>query len=259
MSLAVATASSSVRKVSTVTTGPKASSTTTDIPRVHAVQHGRQVVETGVVSRALRAAVRRRSAAARPPDPALDVGVDLVAVRRGDQRARLGGLVERAAQPDALGAADQLVDEALGDRFLDHQPGPGGADLPGVHEGRRSAHCRRRRRSRRRRTPRWGSCRPAPGPPSSRWPAAAAAISRPVASPPVKETRSTSGCSDSGAPASAPAPMHQVGDAGRQAQLLSSSSHGQDGGGGVSSAGLSTKVQPAASAGAIFHAAWSSG
>ena len=45
-------------------------------------------------------------------------------------------------------------------------------------------------------------------------------IARPVASPPVKETRSTRGSVDRSAPAPGPATQHQVGDAGRKPGLV---------------------------------------
>ena len=45
-------------------------------------------------------------------------------------------VVERPAEPDQLGAADQLVDELVVDRLLDDQPGAGRAHLAGVQEHR---------------------------------------------------------------------------------------------------------------------------
>jgi hypothetical protein len=63
-------------------------------------------------------------------------------MRGGDQRPRLGLLVERVTQPDPTGALDELVHEGVMDRLLDNQPGPGRADLSGVqeHRGQRHVH-----------------------------------------------------------------------------------------------------------------------
>ena len=74
----------------------------------------------------------------------------------------------------------------------------------------------------------------------------------------MKETRSTRGSSESGAPASGAGAEHQVADAGRQAGLLEQA-HQVDRVCGVSSLGFSTKVLPAARHGATFHETWSSG
>ena len=135
LSLAIRTASSSSRNVSTVSTGPNDSSWTTDMPAVAAVEHGRQVVEA-VGQRGVVGPARRRSAARRPRRARRDVRLDLLAVRGGDQRAGLGLVVERAAEPDPLGAADELVDELVVDRLLDDQPGTGRAHLARVQEHR---------------------------------------------------------------------------------------------------------------------------
>ena len=89
--------------------------------------------------------------------------------------------------------------------------------------------------------------------------AAAAMIACPVARPPVKETMSTAGCSVSGAPTVGAGAEHEVDHARRQPGL-GEQLHEQDRRcDGVSSLGLSTNVQPAASAGATFHDACSSG
>ena len=100
-------------------------------------------------------------------------------------------------------------------------------------------------------------------PPSSRATrftvgAAAAMIRRPVTMPPVKETRSTSGASVSIGPTRSPAPVTRLATpVGRPTSVSASTSHiAVD---GVSSLGLSTKVFPAASAGATFQAVCSSG
>ena len=89
-------------------------------------------------------------------------------------------------------------------------------------------------------------------------PAAAAMTLRPVASPPVNETRSTSGLSASGAPAPAPAPSTRLAtpagspaSASRRISRITVD--------GVSSLGLRTNVLPAARAGATFQDACSSG
>ena len=99
-------------------------------------------------------------------------------------------------------------------------------------------------------------------PPSSsvsflRVPATERAMARPTSVEPVNATLSTPGCSTSVRPVS-PAPVTMLTTpAGRSAcwQISANSSAVS----GVVSAGLSTTVLPAASAGAIFHASMSSG
>ena len=69
--------------------------------------------------------------------PGGDVRLDLVAVRGADQRAGLGLLVERAAEPDPLGAARRARRRSAS--WIDSsttQPGAGRADLAGVQEDR---------------------------------------------------------------------------------------------------------------------------
>ncbi len=83
--------------------------------------------------------------------------------------------------------------------------------------------------------------------------AAAAAITRrPVTMPPVNETRSTSGASVSAGPTRSPAPSTRLATPGGTPASVSAviSQIAVD---GVSSHGLSTKVLPAASAGATFQ------
>ena len=83
-------------------------------------------------------------------------------------------------------------------------------------------------------------------------------IRRPVSRPPVNETRSTPGSSDSGAPTSGPAPRTRLATpAGSPAS--SSARISRMAVDGVSSLGLSTNVLPASRAGATFHDACSSG
>jgi hypothetical protein len=99
-------------------------------------------------------------------------------------------------------------------------------------------------------------------PPSSsvsrlREPASARAIARPTSVEPVNATLSTPGCSTSMRPVS-PAPVRMfTTPGGRSAcwQISANASAVR----GVVSAGLSTTVLPAASAGAIFQASISSG
>lgn len=80
----------------------------------------------------------------------------------------------------------------------------------------------------------------------------------PLLSPPVKETRSTPGCSASRAPTVAPGPVTMLATpAGSPASVSSAISATVVS--GVISLGLITKVLPAARAGAIFQLAWSSG
>ncbi|MCY1396290.1 hypothetical protein D3C76_1390490 [compost metagenome] len=87
---------------------------------------------------------------------------------------------------------------------------------------------------------------------------AACMIRRPVGTLPVKASLSTSGCSANGAPASGPRPVTRLNtpSGSPTSWMMAASSSALS---GVSSEGLSTRVQPAASAGATFHAAISSG
>ena len=100
-------------------------------------------------------------------------------------------------------------------------------------------------------------------PPSSswvRWPctAAAAITRRPTAVEPVKVTTSTSACPASAVPTSGPAPVTTLRTpSGRPASVASRASVSVVS--GVSSAGLITTEQPAASAGITFHTAICSG
>ncbi len=86
-----------------------------------------------------------------------------------------------------------------------------------------------------------------------RLPAAARMIDLPTSVEPVNEILSTSGCSTSAAPAS-PSPVTMLTTpSGKPTSSISSPSMSADS--GVCSAGFSTTVQPAASAGAIFATA----
>lgn len=83
-------------------------------------------------------------------------------------------------------------------------------------------------------------------------------IIRPVVSEPVKLILATSGCSTSGVPTSAPKPVTTLNTpGGKPASSNSSANSSVDA--DVNSDGLMTRVQPAASAGAIFQVASSSG
>ncbi len=97
------------------------------------VEHGRRVVvptrEGGVVGAGTAAA---QYGALR--ETGRDVRLDLRQMPGGDQRPGLGVGVEGAAEADAPGAADHLVDEAVVQRVLDDQPGAGRTDLPGMQE-----------------------------------------------------------------------------------------------------------------------------
>ena len=100
-------------------------------------------------------------------------------------------------------------------------------------------------------------------PPSSsdtffKLPAAACTISLPTSVEPVNATLSTSGCAASAAPAVSPKPVMMLTTPGGNT-CLGISSASRNAVSGVCSAAFSTMVQPAASAGAIFHAAISSG
>src|ERR1700684_1893187 len=88
--------------------------------------------------------------------------------------------------------------------------------------------------------------------------AACFTIILPTAALPVKAILLTSACCTSGAPQDSPNPVIMLTTPGgnpQSAKCLASSSAVS----GVCSAGLSTQVQPAASAGASFHAAIISG
>jgi hypothetical protein len=99
-------------------------------------------------------------------------------------------------------------------------------------------------------------------PPSSRWTrfkvsAAARAIHLPVSTDPVSETMSTSACVTSDEPAGSPCPVITLSTPlGRNSAASSASLTVVT---GVVSAGLSTIVHPAASAGPIFQTAIISG
>ncbi len=99
-------------------------------------------------------------------------------------------------------------------------------------------------------------------PPSSRWvrlsvPVAACRILRPVATSPVTLTIATFGCSTSGWPTLGPRPQITLSTPFGKISAATRASNSDVS--GVCSLGLSTTVLPAASAGAIFHAAISSG
>ncbi|CAM5703273.1 hypothetical protein SGRIM128S_03479 [Streptomyces griseomycini] len=100
-------------------------------------------------------------------------------------------------------------------------------------------------------------------PPSSRatrftMPEAIAPMRRPTAVEPVKETRSTSGCSARAWPATGPRPVTRLNTpAGTPASCTASAKSRAVS--GVSSAGLTTTVQPAARAGATLATIWWSG
>ena len=90
------------------------------------------------------------------------------------------------------------------------------------------------------------------------WSAALRMMRRPTSALPVNAILRTSGCATSGAPAPGPSPVTMlITPAGTPTPSKSSASASIDS--GVCSAGLSTTVQPAASAGPSFHAAMSSG
>ena len=86
---------------------------------------------------------------------------------------------------------------------------------------------------------------------------AARPIARPVGVEPVKLILSMPGCAVSAAPASPPPHTTLSAPAGRPASAASAARRNAVS--GVSGAGFSTTVQPAASAGAIFHSAIASG
>ncbi|CAM5566026.1 hypothetical protein SCYAM73S_04885 [Streptomyces cyaneofuscatus] len=83
-------------------------------------------------------------------------------------------------------------------------------------------------------------------------------MARPVVSPPVNDTMSTRGSSVSGAPTAAPAPSTRLATP-SGSSASTSSPMSRTAVCGVSSLGFRTKVLPAPSAGATFHAVWSSG
>ena len=100
-------------------------------------------------------------------------------------------------------------------------------------------------------------------PPSSsdtffKFPAAARTISLPTSVEPVNATLSTSGCAASAAPAVSPKPVSTFTTPGGTpaSRMISPRCNAVS---GVCSAAFRTMVQPAASAGAIFHAAINNG
>ncbi len=99
----------------------------------HLVQHGGCVVEALLEFPLAPGAATAQACTLVEAFP--DVGGHLVAVGRRNEGARFGVLVKRSAETDLAGASDQLVDEPLGDGFLDEEPGTGGAHLTGMDEG----------------------------------------------------------------------------------------------------------------------------
>ena len=83
--------------------------------------------------------------------------------------------------------------------------------------------------------------------------------SRPVSTPPVKAILSTRGSATSAAPVVGPSPVTMLTTPGGQIELLEAARPASSAVSGVCSAGFSTAVHPAASAGASFQAAISSG
>ena len=135
LSLAIATASSSEPKVSTVSTGPN-DSFCVDAHRARAaVEDGGQVVEAV----GQRRVVGRRAATAEHGalgQAGRDVRRHLLAMCGADQGSGLGLLVERTAEADVDRPLDEGVHEPVVERLLDQQARAGGADLAGVQEDR---------------------------------------------------------------------------------------------------------------------------
>jgi hypothetical protein len=88
--------------------------------------------------------------------------------------------------------------------------------------------------------------------------AAACVIARPVAVEPVNETMSTSGCPAIAAPTTGPVPVTRLSTPGGS-PASSAASTSRYATSGVSSLGLSTTVQPAASAAATLATTWCNG
>ena len=109
--------------------------------------------------------------AARP----LDEAGDALLLPARDQRALVGGRVERVARAARWPSASATPgDERVVERALHVGAGGRGAVLPGVDQRRRRPRRARRPRGRRRRTRRTAPCRRARGAPAWRSPAAAA-------------------------------------------------------------------------------------
>ena len=89
--------------------------------------------------------------------------------------------------------------------------------------------------------------------------AATLAMVRPVASPPVNEMKSTSAVVGQRGAEHRAAALHEVDHTAGHARLLEQVHEGDGATSGVTSLGLATIVQPAPSAGAIFHDICSSG
>ena len=66
--------------------------------------------------------------------PQFDVALDPIAMVGRDQGAGFGCLVRPVAEPDAIRAPRQLIDEPVVDAVLDDQPAAGRTDLAAVQE-----------------------------------------------------------------------------------------------------------------------------
>ena len=120
------------------------------VVRVDRAQHGRREPEARPVGR--RAADRHRRAVGHE-------GGDRLALAGRDQRAHLGRLVERVADPDRLDVLLERLHERVERRALDEDARARAAVLAGVAEHRGAAAPPRRPRGRRRRRRRWPTCR----------------------------------------------------------------------------------------------------
>jgi hypothetical protein len=101
---------------------------------VHAAEH-RRLDEEAVALVALDDArpAGDQAGAFIPADP--DIAQRLVQLLGTRLRPHLRGFVERHADPDAIGAAGQLVDHPVMDRLMHHQPRAERAALAAGHEG----------------------------------------------------------------------------------------------------------------------------
>jgi hypothetical protein len=128
--LASSTASAGVRKVCSVSTGPKTSS-------LHDLAGG---VDAGDQRGRVVAALRRQPAGAglvhhrALGTGAVDEAGNAFALHGADQRAHVAGLVQRRADADACHAGLQLVGQPGRRAFVHQQPRSGAADLPLVEE-----------------------------------------------------------------------------------------------------------------------------
>ena len=191
-------------------TGPKISSWAMRQSLSDAAEDGRAVVDSRRVLRARNPSVQTNLDAGLGL-ALLDVGAHRLELLVADDRAHVGGLVERIADLERLDLLDQRVHELVVDVLVDEQPGARGAGLalPGEahgqqHAGRGGVDVLGVAAS--------GNTMFGLLPPSSSdtWASRSPATSptwRPTSVEPVNETLSTPGCVNSASPTVRPGPV----------------------------------------------------